>query len=65
MSATVDSVVLPERCVQTDPSGRSYVRLKDGFDTRYRAVEVGVVQKDKIQIRTGLDKGQSVVCRIQ
>jgi hypothetical protein len=41
------------------------VRLKDGFDTRYRAVEVGVVQKDKIQIRTGLDKGQSVVCRIQ
>jgi RND family efflux transporter MFP subunit len=65
MSATVDSVVLPERCVQTDPSGRSYVRLKDGFDTRYRSVEVGVVQKDKIQIRTGLDKGQSVVCRIQ
>jgi len=65
MSATVDSVVLPERCVQTDPSGRSYVRLKDGFDIRYRSVEVGVVQKDKIQIRTGLDKGQSVVCRIQ
>jgi RND family efflux transporter MFP subunit len=65
LSGTVDSVALPERCVQTDPSGRSYVRLKEGFDTRYRPVEVGVVQKDRIQIRTGLDKGQSVVCRIQ
>jgi RND family efflux transporter MFP subunit len=65
LSGTVDSVVVPERCVQTDPSGRSYVRLKEGFDTRYRAVEVGVVQKDKIQIRSGLDKGQSVVCRLR
>ena len=65
LSGTVDSVVVPERCVQTDPSGRSYVRLKEGFDTRYRPVEVGVVQKDKIQIKTGLDKGQSVVCRMQ
>ena len=41
------------------------MRLKEGFDTRYRPVEVGVVQKDKIQIKTGLDKGQSVVCRMQ
>lgn len=65
LSGTVDSVVVPERCVQTDPSGRSYVRLKEGFDSRYRPVEVGVVQKDKIQIRSGLNKGQSVICRMQ
>lgn len=65
LSATVDSVVVPERCVQTDPSGRSYVRTKVGFDTRMRSVEVGVIQKDKIQIRSGLDKGQTVVCRLQ
>ena len=65
LSGTVDSVVVPERCVNTDPTGRSYVRLKDGFDTKYRAVEVGVVSKDKIQIRSGLDKGQSVVCRMR
>jgi HlyD family secretion protein len=65
MSATVDSIVVPERCVQTDPSGRSYVRTKEGFDSRYRSVEVGVVQKDKIQIRSGLNKGQTVVCRMQ
>ena len=65
LSGTVDSVVIPERCVQTDPANRSYVRLKDGFDTKYRAVEVGIVSKDKIQIRSGLDKGQSVVCRMR
>ena len=65
MSAIVDSIVVPEKCVMTDPTGRSYVRIKDGFDTRYRAVEVGVVQKDKIQIKTGVNKGQSVVCRMQ
>lgn len=65
LSATVDSVVVPERCVQTDPSGRSYVRTKVGFDTRMRSVEVGVIQKDKIQIRSGLDKGQAVICRLQ
>ena len=65
LSGTVDAVVVPERCVQTDPTGRSYVRLKEGFDSRYRPVEVGVVQKDKIQIKSGLNKGQSVTCRMQ
>jgi RND family efflux transporter MFP subunit len=65
LSATIDSVVVPERCVMTDPSGRSYVRIKEGFDTKYRAVEVGVLQKDKIQIRNGLDKGETVMCRMR
>jgi hypothetical protein len=65
LSGTIESVVIPERCVNTESNGRSYVRVKDGFDTKYRAVELGVVSKDKIQIRTGLDKGQSVVCRMR
>ena len=64
LAATVDSVVVPERCVRTDPLGRTYVVTRVGFDTRSRTVEVGVVQKDKIQIRSGLDKGQTVVCRM-
>jgi multidrug efflux pump subunit AcrA (membrane-fusion protein) len=63
LSATVDSVVVPEKCVRSEPSGRSYVIVKQGFDTRMRMVEVGVIQKDRIQIRTGLNKGQTVVCR--
>src|SRR6185503_5473220 len=63
LSATVDSVVVPEKCVRSDPSGRSFVIVKQGFDTRMRMVEVGVVQKDRMQIRTGLNKRQTVVCR--
>lgn len=65
LSATIDSIVVPERCVMTDPSGRTFVRIKEGFDTKYRAVEVGVLQKDKIQIRSGLDKGETVTCRMR
>lgn len=63
LSATVDSIVVPEKCVRTDPAGRSYVIVKQGFDTRMRVVEVGVVQKDRIQVRSGLQKGQTVICR--
>ena len=63
LSATVDSVTVPERCVRTDPSGRSYVTVRNQMGDRMRPVEVGVVQKDRIQIRSGLEKGQTVVCR--
>jgi multidrug efflux pump subunit AcrA (membrane-fusion protein) len=63
LSATVNSIVVPEKCVRTDPNGRSYVILSQGLDSRWRMVEVGVVQKDKIQIKTGLNKGQTVICR--
>jgi HlyD family secretion protein len=63
LSATADSIVIPEFCVRTDPSGRSMIQIRQNMTDRWRSVEVGVVQKDKIQIRTGLEKGQSVVCR--
>ena len=39
------------------------VQVRQNMTDRWRSVEVGVIQKDKIQIRTGLEKGQSVVCR--
>jgi len=65
LSATINSIVIPERCVMTDPGGRTWVRLKEGFDTKYRPVDVGVLQKDKIQIRSGLDKGETVMCRMR
>jgi RND family efflux transporter MFP subunit len=65
LSATINSIVIPERCVMTDPGGRTWVRLKEGFDTKYRPVDVGVLQKDKIQIRSGLDKDETVMCRMR
>ena len=63
LSATIDSVAIPERCVRTDPAGRSYVILRSQTGDRMRVVEVGAIQKDRVQIRSGLDKGQIVVCR--
>jgi membrane fusion protein (multidrug efflux system) len=63
LSATVTSVSIPERCVRTDPSGRSYVTVRTQTGDRRRTVEIGVIQKDRIQIRTGLENGQTVVCR--
>jgi hypothetical protein len=63
LSATVDSVAIPERCVRTDSAGRSWVITRQQAGNRMRSVEVGVIQKDRIQIRSGLEKGQAVVCR--
>jgi RND family efflux transporter MFP subunit len=63
LSATVDAVTIPERCVRTDPSGRSFVTVRGQTGDRTRSVEVGAIQKDLIQIRTGLERGQTVVCR--
>jgi RND family efflux transporter MFP subunit len=63
LSSTVDSVAIPEWCVRTDSSGRSSILVQGTAGDRWRVVEVGVIQKDRIQIRSGLEKGQTVVCR--
>ena len=63
LAATIDAVTLPERCVRTDPSGRSFVMVQGQAGTRSRQVELGVVQRDRVQIRAGLDKDQTVFCR--
>ena len=65
LAAMVDSIVVPEKCVRTDPSGRSFVSVQTPAGNRSRVVEVGVVQKDRIQIRSGLDRGETVVCRFR
>jgi multidrug efflux pump subunit AcrA (membrane-fusion protein) len=65
LSASTKSVSVPERCVRTDPSGRSWVRVRGKTGDRARTVEVGVIQKDRIQIRSGIDAGDLVVCRTQ
>ncbi len=65
LSASISSVSVPERCVRADSGGRSYVTVRSQTGDRVRTVEVGVIQKDRIQIRAGLEEGQTVVCRAQ
>ena len=63
LSASADSIAIPERCVRTDASGRSYVTVRQQAGDRTRTIEVGVIQKDLIQVRSGLEKDQTIVCR--
>ena len=65
LAAMVDSIVVPEKCVRTiRPAARSS-RVQTPAGNRSRVVDVGVVQKDRIQIRSGLDRGETVVCRFR
>jgi RND family efflux transporter MFP subunit len=63
LNASAQSVSVPERCVRADSTGRSYVVVRSKTGDRSFTVEVGVIQKDRIQIRSGLEQGQTVVCR--
>lgn len=65
LSASISSVSVPEKCVRADSGGRSYVTVRTQTGDRMRTVEVGVIQRDRIQIRAGLEEGQTVVCRGQ
>lgn len=65
LSASAQSVSVPERCVRADSAGRSYVTVRTQTGDRRYNVEIGVIQLDRIQIRSGLEKGQTVVCRAQ
>jgi RND family efflux transporter MFP subunit len=63
LASMVDAIVVPEWCVRTDAGGRSQITVRNPAGDRSRTVDVGVIQKDRIHIRSGLDKGQTVVCR--
>jgi hypothetical protein len=63
LGETADAIVVPERCVRTDPAGRSYLMIRQTTGDRMRTVEVGVIHEDRIQVRAGLEQGQTVVCR--
>ncbi|MCX6544394.1 MAG: efflux RND transporter periplasmic adaptor subunit [Acidobacteria bacterium] len=63
LNASAQSVSVPERCVRADSTGRSYVVVRSKTGDRSFTVQVGVIQSDRIQIRSGLEQGQTVVCR--
>ena len=66
MSATIDSVVIPEKCVRTDPAGRSYVTVQSQSGNRHAGRSKSAsIQKDQIQIRSGLEKGETVVLPVR
>jgi RND family efflux transporter MFP subunit len=59
----VDSVAVPERCVRTSTAGQSFVYVRGQSGRIFRQVELGVIQDDRVQIRSGLEVGQTVICQ--
>jgi len=58
----VDSVAVPERCVRTSTAGQSFVYVRGQSGRIFRQVELGVIQDDRVQVRSGLEAGQTVIC---
>jgi macrolide-specific efflux system membrane fusion protein len=64
MSTHRDVIVVPDKCVRTDAGGRAHVFLKtDGQPPRSQAVALGIASKDRIEIKSGVSVGQSLLCR--
>jgi macrolide-specific efflux system membrane fusion protein len=61
LSVKKDVVVLPDHCLRTDPSGRSSVHVQ-GAETPV-TVDVGTVSRERVEIASGLEDGQTVLCR--
>lgn len=58
------STVVPPGCIRTDDEGRSYVLVETGDEApERRDVELGAIQPDRLEIRSGLEPGQLVRCR--
>jgi len=59
-----DVVVVPEKCVRTDPTGGAHVFVQQtGTPTRTQTVKLGTASKDRVEITDGVSAGQSLLCR--
>jgi multidrug efflux pump subunit AcrA (membrane-fusion protein) len=56
-------VVIPERCLRAEAGGRPSVLVQQGDQRVSRSVEVGAVDRGQTHIKTGLEPGQTLVCR--
>ena len=57
-------IVIPERCLRSDAGGKPHVLVQQGPTQRVqKTIEVGVVDRGQAEVKTGLEPGQSVVCR--
>lgn len=56
-------VVVPDHCLTTEPGGRSLIRMQGGSEPSTRPVELGVVSEEQVEITSGLDVGDTILCR--
>ena len=58
-----DVLAVPDHCLTSDASGQTSVRLREGDREATRSVEVGTVAADEVEIVSGVDAGNTLVCR--
>lgn len=59
-----NALVVPDGCVRTDPAGKSHVNVRaDNGAVRLQPVEVGAVQKERVELKSGVTAGQVLTCR--
>lgn len=63
MGVKDDAIVIPDHCLSTEPGGRSQVHLQNGGTVSSRTVELGVVSEEHVEITSGIDAGDTILCR--
>jgi multidrug efflux pump subunit AcrA (membrane-fusion protein) len=59
-----NALVVPDGCVRTDPTGKSHVNVREANgQLRTQPIEVGAVQKDRVELKSGVTEGQVLTCR--
>lgn len=58
-----NALVVPDGCVRTDPAGKATVMVREAGNTRPVAVELGAVQAERVEVRSGVTVGQELACR--
>jgi len=59
-----NALVVPDGCVRTDPAGKSHVNVREANgQLRTQPIEVGAVQKDRVELKSGVTEGQVLTCR--
>lgn len=63
VSAHTDVLLVPDRCLDTDGTGQTTVSREVNGEVSRQPVEVGLISADQVQVVSGLDAGDVVMCR--
>ncbi len=59
-----NALVVPDGCIRTDAAGKSHVNVREANgQLRTQPIEVGAVQKDRVELKSGATAGQVLTCR--
>lgn len=63
VAAHENATVIPEACLRTDRTGRPQVQVDVPGGAATKTIEVGAIHDGRVQVLSGLDVGQGLLCR--